>query len=156
MEERDMTIELISQFLEARQWQYRLTDHGLIETGFYGTAARFPVRLWLRDQPVVALMVVVDLPFIVSEERRGQIAEAVARANCGSGPARFDFDLSEGSICCVGILPVCDNELTQEQFDALFGCALSMADRYFKAFARLLYGDDLSPAEVVAEVEMAK
>jgi len=156
MEERDVTIELIGRFLEARQWRYRVAEGGLIESGFYGTTARFPVRLWLRDQPVVALTVVVDQPFIVSEERRGQIAEAVARANCGTGPARFDFDMSEGSICCVGILPICDNELTQEQFDALFDCALSMSDRYFKAFARLLYGDDLSPAEVIAEVEMAK
>jgi hypothetical protein len=156
MDERKVTIELISQFLDARQWRYRLTEDGRIETGFQGKVARFPVRIWLRDAPVLALTAVIDLPFIVPSERRVQAAEGVIRANFSSGPSRFDLDMSDGSIHCVAILAICDSTLTQEQFDALFNNALGLADRYFRAFARLLYGDDLSPAEVIAEVEMAR
>ena len=157
MDERKVTIELISQFLDARQWNYRVTGDGRIETGFQGEAARLFVRIWLRETPVLALTAAVDLPFIVPSERRGQAAETAVRANCcWSGPSRFDMDMSDGTIHCVTVLPICDGTLTQQQFDASFNSTLGLADRYFRAFARLLYGDDLSPAEVIAEVEMAK
>jgi hypothetical protein len=156
MDERKVTIQLISEFLDARKWNYCVTEDGRIESGFQGKSARFPVRLALYEKPVLNLVVVVDLPFIVPEERRAQVAEAIVRANYSRCPSRFDMDMSDGSIHCFAVVAIGDGTLTPAQFDAVFGSALSLADRYFRAFARLLYGDDLSPAEVIAEVEMAK
>ncbi len=47
-----------------------------------------------------------------------------------------------------------DAGLSAEQLHTVLGLALSLSDRYYRAFARLLFADDLSPAEAIAEVEM--
>ena len=96
------------------------------------------------------------MPVVIPEARRPVVAELIARINYGLMLGGFALDLSDGDLHFRVTMPLADAELTQEQFAHLLGASLWSADRYQKAFCRLLYGDDLSPAEAVAEVEMAK
>jgi hypothetical protein len=102
------------------------------------------------------VLIAVRIPTVVPDERRSQAAETVVRANYGLLVGCFDLDMRDGTLGFRASLPVVDAVVTQEQFDATWRTALSTTDKYHRAFCRLLYGDDLSPAEVVAEVEMAK
>ena len=52
-------------------------------------------------------------------------------------------------------MPTGDDCVSESQVACLFEAAVWTAARYHRAFGRLLYAVDLSPAEVVAEVEMA-
>ena len=92
---------------------------------------------------------------IVPEDRRREFAEAVVRANYTLMLGRFDLDLRDGEMEFHNCMPVAGGEITTEQFGDLLYSSIVTADRYARAFYRLLYGDDLSPAEVIAEVEMA-
>jgi hypothetical protein len=156
MDEKKTTIELVCQYLAAMQCPYRLDGDGQIETVFTGRNAIFPLKVALYGEQLRKLAVTLQLPLVVPEAKRLLMAEAVVRANYGSDVGRFDLDLGDGRLHCLATMPVADGDVTEEQFKALFVWAVLMADSYFRAFARLLYADDLSPAEVIAEVEMAK
>jgi hypothetical protein len=96
MNEQRVTIQTIAQFLDARQWHYHVTDDGRIESGFHGKTARFPLRLALHGEQFLKLTAIADLPFVVPEEKRGQVAEVIVRANYGQTMHRFDMDMRDG------------------------------------------------------------
>lgn len=149
------TFDIVCGYL--REIGYNFTsreEDGVVDMSVMGRTSLFNVRVRVGHHPLAVLVLVRD-PIIPAEERRGQVAEVVARVNFGMLVGSFDFDMSTGTLGFRVGLPLADSTLTQEQFRATFESALSMADRYHRAFSRLLYGDDLSPAEVVAEVEMA-
>ncbi|MCO6439048.1 MAG: hypothetical protein J5J06_18300 [Phycisphaerae bacterium] len=109
----------------------------------------------LGESPYSVPHVAVRNALIVPEDARPTMAEAVARANFGLSLGCFQLDMSSGRLLfCVG-MPVADGVVGPDQFRGLAHCALDTMNRYNRAFHRLIYGDDLSPAEVIAEVEMA-
>ena len=94
-------------------------------------------------------------PVVVPETRRVEMAETVTRANYGLLLGGFQLDMSDGELVFHASMPVPDGAVTCEQFHQLFDASAWSVSTYARAFNRLLYGDDLSPAEVIAEVEMA-
>jgi hypothetical protein len=154
MSEPRMILQQITTFLEARQVGYRLSvDETTIEVWFTCPTARFLVTISVH--PAAILCVVTHMPVVVPEARRTTVAELIARINYGLTLGGFALNLSDGDLHFRVTMPLADAELTQEQFNRLIGASLWTVQRYHKAVCRLLYGDDLSPAEVVAEVEMA-
>jgi hypothetical protein len=154
MSEPRMILQQITSFLEGRQIGYRLSaDETAIEVWFTCETARFLVTISVH--PAGVLCVVTHMPQVVPEQRRTAVAELIARINYGLVVGGFALSLSDGNLHFRVTLPLADAELTQEQFDRLIGASLWTVQRYHKAVCRLLYGDDLSPAEAVAEVEMA-
>ncbi len=154
MSEPRMIMRQITAFLEARQVGYRLSaDETAIEVWFTCETAKFLVTISMH--PAGILCVVTHMPQVIPEQRRTAVAELIARINYGLVIGGFALSLSDGSLHFRVTLPLADAELTQEQFDRLIGASLWTVQRYHKAVCRLLYGDDLSPAEAVAEVEMA-
>jgi hypothetical protein len=154
MSEPRIIIQQITAFLEARQLGYRLSaDETTIEVGFACQTARFLVTVWVH--PASLLCVVTQMPVVIPEDRRTAVAELIARINYSLMLGGFALSLSDGDLHFRVTVPLADAELTQEQFDRLMGASLWTVQRYHKAVCRLLYGDDLSPAEAVAEVEMA-
>lgn len=156
MREANVTIQTIARFLEQRQWRYDVCGTDRIMTGFGGKQATFPISILLPEDEPYRLMLIVRIAPVVPEERRTQMAEALARANYGLKVGCFQMDMGTGTLSFVAIMPLADGTITAEQFDAVLEGAMCYTDAYFRAFARLLYADDLSPAEVIAEVEMAK
>ena len=78
------------------------------------------------------------------------------RANYGLAVGAFDLDMADGELSFRLGFPVADAILTSDQFRHAVVAALWTCDMYVRAFKRFLYGDDLSPVEVIAEVEMAR
>jgi hypothetical protein len=148
-------VTLVCEFLEVADLGYRLRDDETsIEAGFRGKQAMFKVIIGVRDEPL-CLSVFVHIPILVPEDRRRHMAETINRANYGLGLGCFEMDASEGTMGFRSAMPVVDGTVTQDQIRDLLFSALMSVDQYHRAFNRLLYGDDLSPAEVIAEVEMS-
>ncbi len=148
-------IKELAGYLEQDGMRFTLReDEPAIEAAFRLKSLSADVRLLAADAPL-RLCALVALPLIVPEDRRPAMAEAVTRANYGMWLGNFDLGMSDGRLGFRIAIPVADGTLTLEQFRYLIGIALSTVDRYHRAFCRLVYADDLSPAEVIAEVEMA-
>jgi len=157
MSNTNVTLELLSQYMKAHDMDHTISDDGqTIETSFTGDSGLFKVYVALWGDDPLTLLAGACIPVIVPEKHRLAMAEAIARANCGMFIGGFRLDMGTGVLAFKADMPVADGTVTEEQLHALLVSAMGLADTYFPAFLRLIYGDDLSPAEVVAEVEMAK
>jgi hypothetical protein len=156
MNDAQAILNLVREYFEADGISHRLDDDNrMIEAEFGGRHSVYAVQVRPVGDPL-HLLVLLRLPFRVPEDQRVRMAETITRANDGFMAGSFDLNMASGFLAFRNTMPVADGTVTREQFQRLVGCALTTADRYFRAFGRLLYGDDLTPAEVVAEVEMAR
>lgn len=156
MTSAQLTFDQIRAFLDAAEIRHDACDEQrAIHTGFELPAGRFLMAIHVDGDPTFVL-INTDIPIRVPEDRRPQMAEAIVRANFGTVLGRFELDMSSGRLSFRVAMPAGEAGITQPQFDCLMRASLWSANRYFRAFGRLLFGDDLSPAEVIAEVEMAE
>ena len=148
-------LEVARSVLEEQGLPCSLRNDGSgVETGFRSSTGVFSAWITARDEPPL-LRVVVRIPVVVPEPRRVEMAETVARANYGLLLGGFQLDMSDGELLFQASMPVADAAVTCDQVRHLLDASVWSVSTYFRAFNRLLYGDDLSPAEVIAEVEMA-
>lgn len=145
----------VSEMLEKDRVRHRLSaDDAVIRMGFRGKSGGFPVIILAREGPL-ALLIVFQIPLLVPEAKRPAMAEALTRANYALGIGRFEMDFSDGELLFTAAIPLADASLTGRLFRTVLCTAMDQCDDYHRAFGRLLFNDDLSAAEVIAEVEMA-
>jgi len=116
-----------------------------------------PLDLYFRVRARMSLMeLMIHVPLTVSEESRAKVAELIVRANCAWPLGRLDLKMENGLVVWHGSMPIEDGTITTRQIEHLLSAGVGMVHRYFRAINRLIYADDLSPAEAAAEVEMAE
>jgi hypothetical protein len=156
MDGAELTLDQLCRYLEEDGFGHNVHEDGAaIETGFRARTGTFRLMIFLRHEPAL-LGVIVRIPETVPEPKRPEVAEAIARANYGLSLGCFELDMSDGELDFRVSMPIGGASLAHEQFRSLLGAAMWTTDRYHRAFCRLIYADDLSPAEVIAEVEMAE
>ena len=156
MSTAELTFDQIRAFLDAEGLTYTVGDEQTsLELRYRMPAGDFLIWIHAGDEPPL-LRLQVHIPFAVDEDRRTQAAETVVRANDGLMLGRFDLDMSDGRLDFRTAMPLAETGVSETQFDGLLHSALWTVNRYHRAFGRLLYGDNLSPVEVIAEVEMAE
>ena len=155
MNNAQQTLELVCHYLQGLNFVFTVrNDDTGVDLRILGQHGVLDVSVRIIDGPLL-VRIIVQLSLVVPEVRRLAVAETIVRANCGMLVGNFDLDLRTGIVAFRAAVPLADAALTAVQFSATWGTALAMANRYNRAFGRLLFGDDLSPAEVVAEVELA-
>lgn len=148
-------IEFVSTVLDEERVRFdTIEETQVIRMAYQGQHAHYRVLIRATDEPLM-LTAVVQLPLTVPESRRPELAEAVNRANFAMVFGRFELGMHSGNLYFHAAAPLCDAGLSAEQLHTVLGLALCLSDRYCRAFARLLFADDLSPTEAIAEVEMA-
>lgn len=153
--ERTTLLGRIEGFLAKHQLPYRLVDDpAYVEARVRGATARFALEVRVDDDPL-AIYAIVRIPFVTPPDLRPAMAETIARINSGLALGRYLLDFGQGDLTFRAALVVADGTVTDEQIHNLLYRSLATVDRYHRALARLIFADDLSPAEVVAEVEMA-
>jgi len=120
---------------------------------YCGEAGRFPIVIRVNDDATLVFVEVI-VPLMVPEGFRPRMAEAVVRANDHLAVGCFELNMSRGQLSFRATIPIDNAPVHRDQARSLVLHSLATADCYFPAFNRLLYGDDLSAAEVIAEVEM--
>lgn len=154
MDNAKATFDVLQNYFQDNKYQFSVVGaRGVIETLLFGHNGIFNARIGVCEDPTIVSISIL-LPVVVPEARRTQAAETAVRANHDLLVGCFDMNMANGIVTFRASVPVADAIMTAEQFDATWHTALATTDRYHRAFCRLLYGDDLSPAEVVAEVEM--
>ena len=156
MDAAGSVLDAIAGYMDEEELVYhRRKDAPIIDTGFAGRTGHYRIVLYVGEGPSTILSIVLPIPEVVQEEHRPRMAETVVRANYGLPLGGFELDMSDGEILFRVALPVADGFITREQFLHLLAASSWALDTYSRAFKRLIYGDDLSAAEVIAEVEMA-
>ena len=155
MERSESIVDLVAQYLTEDEVSFLIRDDApVIETRFTGESGQFLLTIYASDEPITILNLVVVLPTIIPPDERVRGAEAVTRANHSLRIGRFDLDFTDGELVFRAGLVIAESDVTPEQFRFLWIASCWTVDRYWSGFLRLLYGDDLSPAEAIAEVEM--
>lgn len=146
--------EQIQSYFEAKHIRFSARSTArVLDTGFRLPMGDFPAFVHVQsDPPLVA--VYVHIPVVVPEDKRPMAAETVVRANYGLAMGRFELSMRDGALGFRAAMPLCEDGMSDKQFDELLMLSLGSAAKYHRAFARLIFGDDLSPAEVIAEIEM--
>jgi hypothetical protein len=83
---------------------------------------------------------------------RRDIAEAIARANCGLRVGKFEMDFDDGEIR-FQVSQILDGDAVGEAvIDRMIGTAVNMMDTYLPAFVSVVYGNEL-PGDAIRRVE---
>ena len=150
------TFDKVCEMLEKIGFVPRiLGNNHSIRVGLRNRLGLFDIAFCVEEEPSL-LHMSICLPLVVQDNSRVQIAELVVRINNGWPFGHLDLDMSTGLLSVRGSIPVEDGEITTGQFRYLLDGGMAMIDRYLLAIDRLILGADLSPAEVIAEVEMAE
>lgn len=154
MDTAQLAFDQIQTFLDAEDTHYHILHEGkVIRVNYRVTSGDFEFLIIVRDVPAL-VGVCALIPLAVPDERRVDVSETVVRANNALSLGRFDYDMINGRLSLHMAMPLAETGVTARQFDSLIAAAGFALDQYHRAFCRLLYGDDLSPVEVIAEAEM--
>lgn len=147
-------INVIRNFLENNDVSYSQPEEHLFLSTYHAEQAAYRVVLRAEAQPPLFMTTVV-MPLNVPVEKRPAFSELVTRINLGLMLGRFELDFSDGDLLWTASHPLFDADLTDTHVGEYLMLGLRTADHFFRGFGRLLFDGDLTPAEALAEIQMA-
>lgn len=156
MAEINIDLDRVCEFLEEREFPYTVDREAqFIRTSCRGANGAYEVAICIgKRSRIVNLLLCI--PIQVPESRRLEMAETITRANWMMRMGCFEMDMSDGQLGFRNAISLGASLIDDDQLWHLLLGSCAMADSYNRAFLRLLYADDLSPAEAIAEVEFAQ
>ena len=137
MHKAQATFRALRQALDAQNWRYNADEEMLaLETGAEGDG--LPIQLVLRVDPDrMLLMALGKIPFVVSEDKRIDMALAICAVNDFMVNGSFDLDVATGKLyfrltnTLEGVQP------SDELFYYMLFCACKTIDEYSNTFLML-------------------
>lgn len=155
MENTDSTFEKACETLREMDLDPSVDENERVAcTGMNTQHGPLDIVVHASDKPSL-LAIVVRLPSRIPEDSRVRVAELITRANFGWSLGSVNMNMADGLLAWRGSMPIKDGSITGQQFQYMLEAGLTMMNMYYRAINRLIYADDLSPAEAVAEVLMA-
>lgn len=144
----------VVDFLTEDEWKYTILEEDqellaltLSFKGKHGSWQCFAIvdeeKHWLRFYSI--------LPVHVSDDKRGEAAEFITRANYGMMLGNFEMDMTDGEVRFKTSVDAEGGELSRLMIDNLLRSNLISMDRYFPGMMAVLYSDR-SPADIYQEV----
>ncbi len=156
MNDAKVLMSRVTGILDDKDVCYESSKSGrVIRTGSRIECGFVEILISAIEDPAL-LQVLVRLPLAAPENKRRDIAEAMMRVNADLYLGRFELDFRKGDMTFSASIPLMGTVLNDDQFHAVLGMALHSCDRYCRAFGRMMFDDDLTPAQAVAEVDMAE
>lgn len=120
--------------LDSDGWHYDKDETALmIECGAQGEDLEIDVRINVdADKLLVSLF--SQLPFNVAEDRRREMAVAVAKANNGMIDGSFDYDYNTGAIIFRITVSIRESLISENALKYMVYCACSTVDHYNDKF----------------------
>lgn len=144
--------DAVLAFLQFDSWRYEeIPAENAVRFGFTGRNARFECFGRANEEHEIFVFYTV-IPILTPESQRVQVAELIARINYGLNVGNFELDMEDGEIRYKTSIDIEGGELAHRMVETLLSVNISTADRYFPAFADVLYAG-VSPAEAVSRVE---
>jgi hypothetical protein len=144
--------DTLVMYLEEDEWKFtRLEGEDTVVLTFNCTNATYLCYAQAREAQQQIVFYTI-YPLHAPEEKRQQAAEFTARVNYGLVLGNLELDMNDGEVRYKTSADVGAASLTLPLLRSLMQTNLSTADRYYPAFATLLYAN-ASPADAVASVE---
>jgi hypothetical protein len=142
----------MKSFFEGDDWRFEEhPDQPILRMGFSGDDGNWTCIAQAREEQEQFIFYSVA-PLKVPEERRGEAAEFITRANYGMIIGNFEQDFSDGEIRYKTSIDVEDAELTPALAKHLVYANVLTMDRYLKGLLKVAFGD-MSAVDAVALVE---
>ena len=124
----------LCKFLDSDDWHYeRDEEEMMIKCRAQGEDLPIAIRLQVdADRALVSLY--SQLPFTIAEDRRREMAVAVAQANNCMVDGCFDYDYSNGSIIFRITTSIRDSLIGETALKYLVYCACGTVDHYNDKF----------------------
>jgi hypothetical protein len=144
--------ESLVRYLEENRWKFERHDiERSINLGFAGQNACYRC-LAVVDADDDLFQFFSFIPMRVPEEKRHSVAELITRANYGLKIGKFELDYSDGELRFQTSARYGENILHSEVIRDIIATNLLTVDRYFPAFANVLFAGD-EPAEAIEKIE---
>ncbi len=146
--------EALVRYLEENRWKFERHDpENAINLGFAGRNACY--RCFAStDESDNLFQFFSFIPLRVPAEKRQEIAELITRANYGLKLGKFEMDFEDGEIRFHTSARYGEGMLHEEVIRDIISVNLFTVDRYFPAFANVLFSNT-EPADAVAMIEQS-
>ena len=142
----------LEQLLTEDGWHpQRYGDGYVYRVGFAGRSGEFSCYADIEADTERFLFYIVA-PIRAPEDRLGDVAEYIARANYDLEIGNFEMDFSDGEIRYKSSVGFKKTVLTPELIKNAIYPAVQTADRYLPGLIKVIYGET-SPAEAIREIE---
>ena len=120
--------------LDSDGWHYEKDEERMmIKCGAQGEDLPIAIRIHVdADRALVILC--SQLPFVIAEGRRREMAVAIAQANNGMIDGCFDYDYFDGNIIFRITTSIRESLISEKALQYLIYCACSTVDNYNDKF----------------------
>ena len=128
------TFKTMCKALDADDWHYEKNEDELKIT-CTAQGEDLPIPIVIRVNPDKALVSVYSyLPFAIPEDRRREMAVAIARANNGLTDGSFDYNYSDGTVLFRVTTSIFDSIISANTLKYMVLCACHTVDNYNDKF----------------------
>lgn len=137
LERAQKVYETLCATLDKHEWHYQKNEERLsIECGAQGED--LPMKITIRvDAERQLIMLLSHLPFIISEDKRLDVAIATSIANNGLVDGSFDFDITDGHMFFRMTSSFIESEIGNELFTYMLMVSCHTIDEYNDKFLML-------------------
>jgi hypothetical protein len=142
----------IVNYFEKQEWRFEIKpDRPCLLSGFQGeNGSGYKVLITIGDDELFQIFVVY--PVKAHENKLGAMAETLCRANYGLKIGKFELDFDDGEVRWQAAHRYSNGILEQKEIARLLGLSLAITDRYWVAFASVMFADTL-PEQAIEKVE---
>lgn len=137
LERAQKVYETLCATLDKHEWHYQKNEERLsIECGAQGED--LPMEITIRvDTERQLIMLLSHLPFIISEDKRLDVAIATSIANNGLVDGSFDFDITDGHMFFRMTSSFIESDIGSELFTYMLMVSCHTIDKYNDRFLML-------------------
>lgn len=142
----------IAEFFIGDEWSPEQVDQDpVLRMEFIGDHGKWTCLAFAHDERERFVFVSL-LPIEVPEEKHGEVAEYLTRANFGMEIGNFEMDYTEGSVQFRTSVDIEGGDLSPKMIQNLAYINVSVTDQYLPGLVMVLEGD-ATPAEAIEKVE---
>ena len=140
--------QALCEMLEEKDWHYEKdAENFLITCGAQGEDLPMEIRISI-DAERQLIMLLSQMPFKISEDKRTALAVAVSVANNGMVDGSFDYDYLGGDIIFRMTSSFRDSLVGKDVFEYMLLCSCATIDKYNDKFL-MVAKNDMSNEEIL-------
>ncbi len=148
-------LETVERFLKSDDWPVSPVEgRTVIKTGFEGKNGQFTCYAQERKEQEQFVFYSI-FPVRTPDDKMGEVAEFITRANYGMIIGNFELDYGDGEIRYKTSVDVEDIEMSEPLVRHLVYANVLTMDKYFPGLMRVLYAG-INPVNAIEEVEGAE
>ncbi len=140
-------IDQVQSMLSELGWEPSTQEDGCLYYPYKGETGSWTARVLVEDTPdEVSFWVMANVPVIIPEARRRELADFLMRINPQFSPGHFILLMESGEIVYAAGIELMDGKPTTRMLERYFHAALRIMDEFLPHFLTLAYGTETAKA----------